>query len=71
MAGEQEGGSVEEVLEAVGVALVAGQVAPLGGEAVAPAEEQTLGAGAGEVEAVRLAQDTQHPQEDIPAIHPQ
>ena len=71
MAGEQEGGLVEEVLEAVGVALVAGQVAPLGGEAVAPAEEQTLGAGAGEVEAVRLGRGTQLLQGDTQAIRHQ
>ena len=70
MAGE-EGGLVAVLEAEAAVALVAGQVAPLGGEVLAPAEELALGAGAGEVEAVRLAQDTQHPQEDIPAIHPQ
>ena len=60
-----------EVLEAA-VAMVADrQVAPLGGEVVAPAEELTLGEGAGEVGAVPLDQDTQRPQEDMLAIHPQ
>ena len=60
-----------EVLEAA-VAMVADrQVARLDGEVVAPAEEQTLGEGAGEAGAVPLDQDTQHPQEDMPAIHPQ
>ena len=60
-----------EVLEAA-VAMVADRrVAPLGGEVVAPAEELTLGEGAGEVGAVPLDQDTQRPQEDMLAIHPQ
>ena len=60
-----------EVLEAA-VAMVADRrVARLGGEVVAPAEELTLGEGAGEAGAVPLDQDTQHPQEDMPAIHPQ
>ena len=60
-----------EVLE-VAVAMVAGlRVAPLGGEVVAQAGELTRGAGAGEVAAVPLDQDTRHQQEDIPAIHPQ
>ena len=70
MGGEEEG--LVEVLEAeVAVVWVAGQVAPLGGEVLAPAEERALGAAAGEVEAVPLVQDTQHPREDIPATHPQ
>ena len=60
-----------EVLEAA-VAMVAGRrVAPLGGEVVAQAGELTLGVGAGEVGAVPLDQDTQHPQGDIPATYPQ
>ena len=60
-----------EVLEAA-VGMVADRrVAPLGGEVVAPAEELTLGEGAGEAGAVPLDQDTQHPQEDMLAIHPQ
>ena len=60
-----------EVLEAA-VGMVADRrVAPLGGEVVGPAEELTLGEGAGEAGAVPLDQDTQHPQEDMPAIHPQ
>ena len=70
MGGEEEG--LVEVLEAeAAVVWVAGRVAPLGGEVLAPAEEQALGAAVGEVEAVPLVQDTQHPREDIPATHPQ
>ena len=68
-----EEGVLVEVLvaAAAAVALVADLVAPLGGEVVAQAEEQALGEGAGVDEAVPLDQDTQHPQDDIPAMYPQ
>ena len=69
--GGEEGGLVEVLEAEVAVVWVAGRVAPLGGEVLAPAEERALGAAAGEVEAVPLVQDTQHPREDIPATHPQ
>ena len=68
----EEVGLVEVLEVVVAVAMVADRrAARLGGGAVAPAEELTLGAEAGEVGAVRLDQDTQHPREDMPAIHPQ
>ena len=69
--GGEEGGLVEVLEAEAAVVWVAGQVAPLGGEVLAPAEERALGEAVGEVEAVRLVQDTRHPQEDIPATHPQ
>ena len=50
--GGEEGGLVEVLEAEVAVVWVAGRVAPLGGEVLAPAEEQALGEAAGEVEAV-------------------